>query len=529
MVGKSGAAGFALLLCAVWLMSASASAKTLRWANDQDVSSLDPYARQETFLLSFVSNVYEPLIRRGKDLRLEPGLALNWRETEPDHWRFELRRGVHFQDGTPFTADDVVFSFQRVRGEGSNLANMLSHIRNVTKLDDFTVEIATDGPDPILPEEITSWDIMSSKWCAEHDTTRPANVLKGEETYAADHANGTGPFMVETRRPDVQTVLVPNPNWWDKAEHNLDRIVFQPMTNKSAVAAFLSGNLDMLYSVAPQSTDRIARTAGFRLVQGPELRTIFLGFNVARDELLESNVKGRNPYRDLRVREAFYRAIDENTIAGKVMRGFATPAGLLVAPGVAGFDPALNNRLPFDPAKAKALLADAGYPNGFSGTMYCPNDRYVNDEAICGSIVSMLAKVGVKLHLTTDSRGKFFAKLLWPDSPASFFLMGWTPASYDGLNPLANLAGTRSKEKHRGEANFGGYSNPELDKIIDEATDEADPGKRLDLLHRGLAIVKDDIAVIPLHQQQLVWAARDNVELVQQADGAFPLRYVRMK
>ncbi len=506
-----------------------AGASTLRWTNDHDVFSLDPYARQERFQLSFDSNIYEPLVRRGRGLRLEPALASRWFRVAPDRWRFVLRSGVHFQDGTPFTADDVVFSFQRVRGPGSNLAAALAHIRDVTKVDDFTIDILSEGPDPLLPGELAVWDIMSAKWCAENGAEQPADALKGEENYATDHANGTGPFEVETRRPDKETVLVPNRDWWDHPEHDLDRVVFRPMAGRDAVAALLAGKVDMLYSVPPQMTDRVARSSGARLVQGPELRTIFLAFDFASDTLNDSNVKGRNPFRDRRVRQALYQAIDENTIKTKVMRGFATPAALLVGPGVTGFDPALNHRLAYDPGAAKALLAAAGYPHGFSAGMDCPNDRYVNDEAICTSVAAMLAKIGVKLHLNAESRGKFFAKLLTFDYAADFFLLGWAPETYDAFNALVNLAATRDRDAHRGDANFGGYSNAKLDALITRIAGEADESRRLDLLGQALAMVRDDIAYIPLHQQQIVWAARKNVELVQEPDGAFPLRYVRVK
>lgn len=529
MMGRRFRTIVAVLLGATILGAVPASAKTLRWANEQDVFSLDPYARQETFLLSFVSNIYEPLVRRGKNLRLEPALALRWSEVAPDRWRFDLRHNVRFADGTPFTADDVVFSFARVSGPGSNLANPLAHLREVTKVDDFTVDIRTNGPDPILPQEITIWDIMSAKWCADNDAGQPGDALKGAETYANDHANGTGPFMVETRKPDVETVLVPNPTWWDKAKPDLARVVFRPMRSNAAVAALLAGNLDVIYSVPAQATTRIARAPGVHLVQGPELRTIFLGFNFSGHELADSNIKGRNPFRDRRVREAFYRAIDEETIKAKVMRGFATPSALLVAPAIAGFDPTLNQRLPYDPAAAKALLAGAGYPNGFSAGMDCPNDRYVNDEAICDAVVAMLAKVGVKLRLDAETRAKFFAKLLDPKYHTSFYLMGWAPPTYDALNALVNLTATRNIDAHQGDANFGGYSNPALDALIAQITDEADEAKRLDLMQQALALVKDDIAYIPLHQQQIVWAARNNVELVQEADGTFPLRFVKMR
>jgi peptide/nickel transport system substrate-binding protein len=524
---SGAAAAFFALIC--FFIAAAACAKTLRWTNDRDVFSLDPYARQETFLLSFVSNIYEPLVRRGKGLRLEPALATRWFQAAPDRWRFVLRHGVRFQDGTPFTADDVVFSFGRARGPGSNLAAALGSIRDVTKVDDFTVDVVTYRPDPLLPGELAIWDMMSAKWCAEKDALQPADALKGEENDASDHANGTGPFMVEARQPDKETVLVANRGWWDHPAHDLDRVVFRPMAGRAAVAALLAGTIDMLYSVPRSLTDRIARSSVARLVQEPELRTVFLGFDFASDTLADSTVKGRNPFRDRRVRQAFYQAIDENTIRTKVMRGFATPAALLVGPGVAGFDPALNHRLPYDPAAAKALLAEAGYPHGFAAGMDCPTDRYVNDEATCSAVVAMLAKIGVKLRLNAETRGKFFAKLATFDYASDFFLMGWMPETYDAFNALVNLAATRDREAHRGDANFGGYSNPKLDALLARIAAESDEGKRLGLLGEALAMVKDDIAFIPLHQQQIVWAARNNVELVQEPDGTFPLRYVRLK
>jgi peptide/nickel transport system substrate-binding protein len=295
------------------------------------------------------------------------------------------------------------------------------------------------------------------------------------------------------------------------------------------VAQLVSGALDMIYAVPPEAIDRITRTRSLRIVQGPELRTIFLGLDQHRDELLESNVKGRNPYKDRRVREAFTLAIDEGTIAAKVMQGLATPTALLVAPGVNGFDPALDKRFPYDPARARQLLAEAGYPNGFETGMDCPNDRYINDEAVCQAVVQMLGKIGVTVHLKAQSRGDFFAKILPPAIDTSFYLLGWTPTAYDAQNVLINLAATRDEALHLGELNIAGYSNPALDALIAKIQVEPDRDQRLALLRQALALVKDDFAYIPLHQQDLVWAARNNVDLVQRADNTFPLRYVRMK
>jgi peptide/nickel transport system substrate-binding protein len=507
-----------------------AAAATFRWANDGDANSMDPYARQETFLLSFTSNIYEPLVRRDKHLKLEPALATEWSQPQPDVWRFKLRQGVKFQEGQPFTADDVVFSFGRVTGPGSNLAASFATVKEVKKVDDYTVDIVTKGPDPILPDEITIWNIMSKAWCEEHNATRSADLTKNEESYATTHANGTGPFTLKERQPDVQTILVKNPNWWDKPEHNLDEVIFRRVAEaRTRVAGLLSGDLDMIYTVPPQDTEVIAKTPHMKIIKGPELRTIFLGFDMARPELLESNIKGKNPFKDLRVRKAFYQAIDEDAIKTKTMRGFATPTGLMIGEGINGFDPTMNKRLlPYDPAAAKKLLAEAGYPNGFEVGMDCPNDRYINDEGICQAIVAMLARIGVKVNALIQTRAKYFAKILGPGYNTSFYLLGWTPATYDAHNMLISLLTSRTG-KGRGEINVGGYSNPELDKLIDGIQVETDKEKRLAMIHDALKIVKEDIPVIPLHQQVLVWAARDNVELVQPADDYFPLRYVKVK
>jgi len=505
-------------------------AKTFKYANDADSNSMDPYARQETFLLTFDLNMYEPLIRRDEHLKLEPALAVEWKQTDPTTWRIKLRQGVKFHDGTPFTADDVLFSFDRVRDAGSNMKTVVTTVKEVKKVDDFTVDFVTNGADPILPEEITNWAMMSKAWCEKNSAVHPADITKNEESYATNHENGTGPFILKEREPDVKTVLVPNPNWWDKPRHNLTEVVFQRIANASTrVAALLSGEIDMVYAVPPQDTDRIRSTKGYKVIQGPELRTIFLGFDQIRPELLESNVKGKNPYKDKRVREAFYHAIDEQAIKTKVMRGYATPTALMVGPGVNGFTEELNKRYPYDPAQSKKLLADAGYPNGFETGMDCPTDRYVNDEQICQAIVAMLAKVGIKVNLLAQTRAKYFAKILAPNYNTSFFMLGWTPATYDTHNMLLNLVHSRDPQTHAGELNNGGYSNPALDKLTDAIQSETDQKKRTQMIHDALRLLKDDYGYIPLHQQAVVWAAKSNIELVQMADNWFPLRYVNVK
>jgi peptide/nickel transport system substrate-binding protein len=265
-----------------------------------------------------------------------------------------------------------------------------------------------------------------------------------------------------------------------------------------------------------------------RLIQGPELRTIYLPMDQLRDELLFSSVKGRNPFKDVRVRRAFALAIDEDAIAKRVLRGMAHPTWLMYGPGVNGYDPALDKRPPVDIAKAKALLAEAGYPDGFQLRMECPNDRYVMDEQICTAIASMLARIGIKLDVYARTKVKFFADVGYPNYQLSFSLQGWTPGTYDAHNVFYTLLASRAPDG-RGQGNFGGYSNPKVDALTEQIAHELDKEKRQELIDEAARIVQEDVATIPLHQQVIVWAARANVDVVQPADDAFYLRWVKMK
>src|SRR6516162_51511 len=511
-------------------LGAIAEAKTFRWANDGDPTTMDPHARSDLFVTSFDMNMYEALLRRDRNLKLEPALATEWSNIDPTTWRFKLRQGVEFQDGTPFTADDVVFSFRRATAPGSDLAGQLAIVKEVKKVDDTTVDFITDGPAPILPNYLVGIAIMSKAWCEAHNTTSAA-MLKDEESYATRNANGTGPFMLKDRQPAVRTVLVKNPNWWGLKDQpiDIDEVVFTRIENAATrVAALLSGELDMVYNVPPQDIERIRNTPGTKIWQTPELRTIFLGMDQSRPELLESNVKGKNPFADKRVRQAFYQSIDEDAIKTKVMRGFAHPTALMVGPGINGYDATLDKRYPYDPAGAKKLLAEAGYADGFEVGFDCPNDRYVNDEAICQAVVAMLARIGVKVNLLAQTKAKYFAKINAPRFETSFYMLGWTPGTYDALDALKALAATRRPGSPDGVFNEGGYSNPSLDQLIKQIQIELDSEKRNELISKALSIVKEDFAYIPLHQQIVVWATRDNVDLAPMGNNDFQLRYVKL-
>jgi peptide/nickel transport system substrate-binding protein len=514
-----------------------ATAKTFKWANDGDVSSMDPYARNETFLLSFNLNMYEGLQRRDKNLKLEPALATKTEMVNPTLWRYTLREGVKFQGGESFTADDVVFSYGRAAGRGSNVTGNFVSVKEVRKVSDFVVEIETKYPDPLLADKLSQIGIMSKAWAEKNNAQFTADMTKNEENFATRNANGTGPFMLKIREPDVRTVLVPNPTWWDKPEHNLTEVVFQRVANDATrVAALLSGEIDMIYTVPPQDTDRIGKTAGRRVLEGPETRVVFFGFNQQLDELPDSNVKGKNPFKDKKVREAFYRAIDVEAIKRTVMRGQSKPTALMIGTGLNGYDASLDVRPKFDPEASKKLLAEAGYPQGFEVGLDCPNDRYVKDEAICQAAVAMLARVGVKVNLNAQTRSKYFAKILRTSSDmekspnTSFYMLGWSPgATYDVHNVFEALIQTPNQKTGKGLFNAGGYSNKKVDDLADAMERESDKAKRDAMIKEATKLYLEDFAYIPLHQQVVVWAAKDSVDLVQLSDNYFPLRFVKVK
>ena len=511
------------------LLATPLHAATFRWANDGDANSMDPYVRNETFLLTFTQNIYDPLVRRDRDLKVEPALAESWEQPDATTWRFHLRHGVKFQGGEPFTADDVLFSYRRVTGPNSQLNAIMATVQEVKKVDDFTVDFITKAPDPILVQNLTTWAMMSKVWCEAHNAAQPADLTNvKEENFATRNANGTGPFILEVREPDRRTTLRNNPGWWDKAPGNVTDVQFNVISNASTrVAALLSGDVDMIYSVPPQDIDRLQHTEGVKVLIGPELRTIFLGFDTLRPELLKSDVKGKNPFQDQRVRRAFYEAIDVKAIQSRVMRGQSRPTGLMYGPGINGFTAASDTRLPYDPEAAKHLLAEAGYPQGFGVTMDCPNDRYVNDEAICQAVTAMLARVGVKVTLNAQTRLKYFSEINNPNYHTSFYLLGWTPNTYDAHNAFFNLLGTRNGV--RGVINDGGWSNPEFDALVDKIAVEEDKAKRQSMIEQASAMVRDQVPAIPIHQQTVVWATRSNIELQQLADNTFPLRLVTVK
>jgi peptide/nickel transport system substrate-binding protein len=504
----------------------SAQAVTLRIANQGDATSLDPHSLQESLQLTVTGNVYEPLVTRGADFKLTAALATSWKNTSPTVWRFHLRKNVQFHDGTPFTADDVIFSYDRARGEGSDVKIYVGQIKQINKIDDHTIDIVTRQPLPILPDIITNWYMMSRKWCEENQATRPVDRRKGIENAASFRTNGTGPYRARERQPNVRSVFTRSPNYWDKIDSNVDEVIFNVVGNDATrVAALLSGEVDVMEPVPVQDVERIKRDGKAVVLQGPELRVIFLGMDQKRDELQFSNIKGKNPFKDRRVRQAFYQAIDIEAIRTRVMRNSAIPVALMVPPQVRGYPKDLDKRLPYDTEAARKLLVEAGYPSGFELKMNCPNDRYVNDSHICQAVAANLARIGVKITLEAETKITYFPKILRRDT--SFYMQGWTASTVDAHGVLVPIM-TTPGEGGRGQFNLGAYSNSRLDELTDWIASEIDDGKRTAMIREAMKLHQDDIGHIPLHQQTLNWAVRKGVTVVQLPDNFMPWKFIRV-
>jgi peptide/nickel transport system substrate-binding protein len=494
----------------------SGHAASVRVGNQGDALSMDPHSLNEAVQLGFLNNVFESLVTRDKTLALAPSLATAWRAVQPTVWEFELRRNVRFHDGAPFSAADVLFSLQRARGDGSDVKSQLASIKDVRQTGEFTVQIETSAPNPILPDLLTNIMVMNRAWCETNGALQPVDRRKGIENPASFRANGTGPFRVRERQPGIRTVLSRHAQWWNRAEGNVDEVIFMPVTNDATrVAALVAGDLDVIDPLPLQDTQRIRAVPTLKVQEGPESRVIFLGFDHKRDELPGSSVKGKNPFKDLRVRQAVYQAIDIETIKARVMRGAALPTGSMVARGIRGHAPEMEKRLPYDPEAAKKLLADAGYAAGFDVTMQCPNDRYVNDSEICQAVAANLARVGINVKLQAEGKATYFPKALRRE--VGFFMLGWSPAGYDAHNILFTVLATPAGAQ--GQWNFGAYSNAQLDALTTKIQSETDEPTRNRMIRDALALHAADIGHVPLHQQMLGWAMKRHIDAFQRPDG----------
>ncbi len=512
-----------LLLCT----ATAARAAPLVWSYSADILTLDPLSSNNSFTNAFAANIYESLVRMNDRIEIEPALATAWEHPSPTVWRFALRRGVTFHDGAPFTADDVVFTWQRINTPGALAKGNMVAVKDIRAVDPFTVDIETFAPFPILLNALQGFFVMNRAWADAHGAVAASDLTAQTENFATRNANGTGPFRVASRSADGPTVLEAFPGWWDKPAHNLDRVTYIPLRAAATrTASLISGAIDATVELPLQDVERVRADPKLQVVQGPELRTIYLGFDQFRDQLLYSDVVGKNPFKDHRVREAFYRAIDIEAIRHVVMRDTAWPAGIMASPFLTGSPQDINDRLKYDPDLAKRLLADAGYPQGFTVQIACPNDRYVNDERICQAVAAMLARVGIKLQVQAETTSAWSRRVNSLD--VSLFMLG-----HAGL-PLADAYSTlnevlRTRTDKAGGLNVGRYSNPALDSLIDRIAEATDETQRRAMIREAFLMEKQDIGHIPLHQQPITWAARRGISLRQGPDNQLRLRLVTVQ
>jgi peptide/nickel transport system substrate-binding protein len=485
---------------------------------------MDPHAVNAAPVLSFLNNIYEGLVRRGQDMSIEPSLATSWEPLEGENgWRFTLRQGVTYHDGSAFSAEDVRFSYERAAAEASDVRSWFAPVTELRVVDDHTVEFVTDAPNPLFPDSIANFMIMDSDWTTANGAELPA---RDAENYATRNANGTGPFTLASRDPGVRTTLTPFAGWWDEAGHNVTEAVFTPISNPSTgLAALLSGEIDFIEPIPLQDVGQVEGREGFKVIEGLETRVIMFGFGHEHDKLLYSqDVTDANPFTDPKVRLAAAHAIDVDSIDRVVMRGKIEPASQLVPEGISGYSDANADRPAYDPDRAKALLAEAGYPDGFSFGLVCTNDRYINDEALCRAAASMLTAVGLKAELTTVPVRGYWEQLRADDF--DMYLLGWSPGTFDAEHPVRFLLHSQDDEARLGSWNFGNYSNPQVDALLPMIQQELDPAARQAMLDELVAITQEDVAYVPLYTQPLIWAAKENIDLTQRADNFFLLRWV---
>ncbi|MCG7574187.1 ABC transporter substrate-binding protein [Phaeobacter sp. CNT1-3] len=508
----------------------AAQAETLRWARAGDALTLDPHAQNEGPTHTIRHQMYEPLIIRDVTGAFEPALATEWApsESDPNVWVFKLRQGVKFHDGADFTAEDVVFSFERAKQPNSDMKELIGSIKEVRAVDDYTVELVTEGPNPILPNNLTNLFMMDKGWAEANNTVNVQDFEGGEITYATTNVNGTGPYTLVSREQDVKTVMAKNENYWgiDQFPMEVTEIIYTPIQNApTRVAALLSGEVNFLQDMPVQDLQRVDSAAGYGVKQAPQNRVIFFGMNQGADDIEADNVEGKNPLADVRVRKAMSMAINRDAIRQVVMRGQSVPAGMISPPFVNGWNADMDGSSKTDIEGAKALMAEAGYADGFSIRLDCPNDRYINDEAICQASVGMLAQIGVKVNLDAKPKAQHFP--LITDSKTDFYMLGWGVPTYDSEYIFNFLV--HGRESDIGTWNGTGYDNDAIDAKIKSLAANTDLAARNADIAAIWTEVQEQQLYIPIHHQVLNWAMADGVGIDVDAEDQPKVKYFTMK
>ncbi len=504
-----------------------AQAQSLRWAAQNDILTMDPHSQNHATTSTILAHAYEGLTRYNVSYEIEPALATKWTYLSPTQVRFELRKGVKFHDGSPFTADDVLFSFDRIRQPQGTMGFYVTGINEVKKIDSHTVDLVLAAPSPLLLRNITSFRIMSKAWAEKNKTVNTQDYKAKEENFASRNVMGTGSYKVVGWQPEQRITMTINNDWWDKHAGNVKELVYTPIkSDPTRVAALLSGDVDLLTDLPTQDVARLRSDPKLKVLEGAEVRTIFLALDMGSPELKYSSVKGKNPFADKRVRQALSLAIDREAIRRNIMRGLSVPAGIVVAPGVNGHTPDIDLPVKQDMEAAKKLLAEAGYPDGFEFRLNCPNNRYVNDEEICQAVVAMWARLGVKAPLIAENFATFSQKFQNFDTSA--YLLGWGVPTYDAQYTVQSIIRTRTSGAD-GNFNFSRISDPTVDRLTDAMKGEPDVNKRNAMIREALLRIRDEVLVIPLHHQVRPWAMKAGVTTLHRSNDNPETRFATVK
>jgi peptide/nickel transport system substrate-binding protein len=509
---KSNLVRLGAALLASTMLIGAASAETVRWARSSDSLTLDPHSQNQGVTHTFAHHIYETLLDRDVDGNLTARLATDWhvKEDDPTVWVFKLREGVTFHDGAEFTAEDVVFSIDRARSEASNLKQLHAEVASVSAVDDYTVEVQMVGPSPLYPNNITNTFIMDKTWSETNNVTEVQDFAAGETNYAVLNTNGTGPYILQSREVDVRSVLTVNENHWAEEKPAVTEIIYLPIANDATrVSALLSGDVDIVQDVPVQDIERLSNSPGFKVETGPENRVIYFGYKFGEEPLSSSNITDSNPFNSPLVREAMHLALDRDAIQRVVMRGQSIPTGVATPPFVNGWTPELDAYEPANVERAKELLAEAGYPDGFSVTLDTPNNRYVNDEAIATAYVGMLGQIGIRATLASRPIAEHSPLIL--NSNTDLYLLGWGVPTFDSAYIFNDLIHTKT-DTH-GTYNVGLYSNPELDEKIISLGTETDLDARNATIAEIWEQVQEDRVLLPVHNQVLAYAMREDITL----------------
>jgi len=499
-----------IAVAALTISGVMASAETVRWARVADALTLDPHSQNEGPTHTLNHHIYETLVGRAVDGSLTPSLATDWGISEDDEnvWVFTIREGVTFHDGSPMTAEDVVFSLDRARTPPSGMAALHAAVEEVTAVDETTVHVRMSGPAPLYVQNLTNTFIMSKAWAEANGVEAAPNFAAGEEAYSVRNANGTGPYVLVERDPEVRTVLQAFDGHWNDAPA-VTEIIYTPISEAATrVAALLSGEVDIVQDVPVQDIARLEQTDGVRVVRGPENRNIFFSYDMSSETLASSDADD-NPFAKPEVREAMALAIDRNAIRQVVMRGESQPSAAPLPPFVNGWTEEMDAFGDPDLARAAELMAQAGYPNGFSVQLDCPNDRYLNDESICQALVGMLARIDIRVDLNAQTRSLHFP--LIENWETDFYLLGWGVPTFDSQYVFDFLVHTR--EGSYGSFNGSRYSNPDLDAKIQSLATMTDLEERDAMIAEIWDEVMEERIFLNVHNQVLAYAMRDNINL----------------